>query len=366
MTIPETPFSECDCCGYGFELFVAEQLLDWYLSRGHTDPTSDIEKIEQASGASLATPAWNDAQFARAVGRLSGVDYFYVYIANAGTGNPPHIKKYDINGNLSWDYTATGMLHFQFAGAGTSNYNRVAVDNDGYSYITGTTNDAILANRKTIVQKVNPSGSQVWSTTLNNPGSSTGGVGITVDRSGNVGITGGAIGAYLNSSGVEQWKLIIGNGFKVAFDSSGNVYFLRQVTSAPFATEVRTYTSAGSLRFTKSGTWGDMEIFSSRLYGSSVDTTNKKVILSRYSGSSLGTTDWEVQISYTESQLLNLNIGVDGRGNLYASWTAFTSPNRFSYFTRRAAASGAEHYSGTSGVALNLPLIPPGRPPNFF
>lgn len=122
---------------------------------------------------------------------------------------------------------------------------KIAVDAAGNVYVTGTsggsTSDYLDPNNDIVTIKYNPDGEKLWEARYNNPDLADGAVGITVDQSGNVYVTGygsrGPNGWFqyvtlkYNSNGEEVWVSRLTPSWHpthfpvgIGVDSNGNVY----------------------------------------------------------------------------------------------------------------------------------------------
>jgi alpha-tubulin suppressor-like RCC1 family protein/chitodextrinase len=165
-------------------------------------------------------------------------------------GSATFVAKLNSNGDLQWN---------TFWGE-TSEWGGVAVDTSGNVYITGysyaTWGSPILpfsGGIDAFVAKLNSSGILQWNTFLGSSGDDLG-IGVTVDVSGNVFITGISRGTWgspmwpfsgggdafvakLNNNGVLQWNTFWGSAnqdiaYGLAVDTSGNIF----ITGTSYAT----------------------------------------------------------------------------------------------------------------------------------
>src|SRR3989339_211239 len=173
------------------------------------------------------------------------------------------IRKYDNNGAEIWTRTYNGVANGVDMGSG------IAVDISGNVYVTGS--EEIAGHSYNIwTRKYNSNGAEIWTRTYNGAANSTdSGIGIAVDDSGNVYVTGTeeVTGQSYNiwtrkydSSGSEVWtKTYNGSanasdyGSGVAVDSIGNVYVTgcETVTGQSYNIWTRKYDSDGSEVWTK-------------------------------------------------------------------------------------------------------------------
>lgn len=116
--------------------------------------------------------------------------------------------KYNASGSTEW------IVRYNGPGNGEDESWAILVDDDGYVYITGYSEGSGSGSDYATI-KYNNSGEQQWVARYNGPGNTADGAGgIVVDDSGNVYITGFSVGSgsasdyatvKYNSSGVEQW-----------------------------------------------------------------------------------------------------------------------------------------------------------------
>lgn len=357
------------CCDWGFDFLYPRPATVWYLSQSD-GTTPRLLKLDRSTGIGTEDSAFADAGLIACMSEIGGVQSFY-----AVSGNK--ILKYDFNGLLDWTYTATGMS--KWVGTGNDAKDSICADASGNTYICGHN---AVADAEARVDKVDSSGTQVWSATAIPPaGRDYTGRAVAVDASGNVVVVGqdnsnNLLVSYFNSAGVEQWTLDAAdstpaiNPHKVTFDSSGNIYIV--IFSG--TVDLLSYDSSGTLRFSKPNGYIftapnrtiDIKVFDGKLYTSHSTSAPKEIVLSRRSDASLSTLDWSVAIPWTESSVIaHPRIAVSANGNLYACWTTFTSPNRFGYHTKRLGSDGSEVFLETA-IGNHQPLVPPGDPPAFI
>ena len=168
-------------------------------------------------------------------------DSGFVYVGGYGLGegqsqNDYRLLKYDSSGILKW------MRYYNNGTTNPNDYLRdMTLDKNGKIYVTGSSATSQLGWDYLTI-KYNSNGDSSWIRRYNPVQGSDDVVNsITVDKNGNVYLTGYSDRAYLgynyatvkyNSSGVQQWNLIYNNnslfynhyGVKVALDSSGNIY----------------------------------------------------------------------------------------------------------------------------------------------
>jgi uncharacterized delta-60 repeat protein len=153
-----------------------------------------------------------------------------VYVAGIATSAiNVLIAKYNTSGTIQWQ---------RRLGAGSDYGRGIAVDSSGNVYVTGQINSQGAGGTDVLITKYNTSGTIQWQRTLGGSISDVG-LGIAVDSSGNVYVTGwtnsqGAGGTDVlitkyDTSGTIQWQRRLGGssndyGQGIAVDSSGNVY----------------------------------------------------------------------------------------------------------------------------------------------
>src|SRR3989339_797348 len=194
---------------------------------------------------------------------ISGNIYVTGYESVTGQGNNIWTRKYDNNGSEVWTKTHNGVTDGSDQGRG------IAVDSSGNVYAIG--NEEITGHSYNIwIRKYNSNGAEIWTRTYNGAANSTdSGIGIAVDDSGNVYVTGTeeVTGQSYNiwtrkydSSGSEVWTKTYNGaansadyGRGVAVDSIGNVYVTgcETVTGQSYNIWTRKYDSDGSEVWTK-------------------------------------------------------------------------------------------------------------------
>src|SRR3989339_792655 len=247
---------------------------------------------------------------------ISGNIYVTGYESVTGQGNNIWTRKYDNNGSEVWTKTHNGVTDGSDQGRG------IAVDSSGNVYVTGS--EEIAGHSYNIwTRKYNSNGAEIWTRTYNGAANSTdSGIGIAVDDSGNVYVTGTeeVTGQSYNiwtrkydSSGSEVWTKTYngsanasdyGNG--IAVDDIGNVY----VTGCE--------TVAGQ---NFSNTW-------TRKY----DSNGTEVWTRTYNGNANGTD-------------VGSGITVDSSGNIYVTGYTFVSGENGNIWTGK--------YGQQTSVTLN-------------
>lgn len=370
MPIPDARFS--GCCDWGTDLIGRTVPTRWYIGQ-RSGATDRLGAYSESDGTLLDTSAFSNADLVFKLGELSGVTYFYsLEYVNI---NSMHVRRHQYDGTLDWTYSPSGgsivveLTYYQG--------NAIDVDLSGNVYL-GFSDQS--TDRKLRVDKIDSSGSQSWSTTITpSSGQDYKGRAVAVDSSGNVVAAGklepatGSVISYLNSSGTAQWTITPTprTPQKVVFDASGNIY----VAYLDGSVDLESYDSSGTLRYSKAQGYirssaliqqSDIVAYDGYLFTAVSDGSD--VILTRRSGSSFSTTDWTATIAKTRNSVsISPRIAVDSDGNLFASWTEFTSPDFYGYFTKRNGSDGSEIFSGDSGTVLGLQsLVTPGNPPIFI
>jgi hypothetical protein len=223
--------------------------------------------------------------------------------------------KYDAAGNQLWEAIYDGPLNSDDASRD------IAVDGSGNVYVIGYTNWDVQNRSDFATIKYNSSGQQQWIRTYNGPGSQADfGVGIAVDPSGNVYVTGTEddlsvthYPAYAtikyNSAGVLQWvnryNVLWSYAADIVVDGSGNSYVIGHSYALGSTYDYATikYNSAGAQQWVR-----------------------------RYNGP--GSSD-----DYAKA------IKVDASGNVYVTGEAFfTSNNGTDYATIKYSPSGVQQW----------------------
>jgi hypothetical protein len=196
------------------------------------------------------------------------------------------------SGNLTWN-TFLG-------GSGTDVNNGIAVDSAGNAYVGGYSEAswgspvrAYTSGQDISVIKLSSTGSITWNTFLGGSGTDAG-LGIAVDGSGNVYVTGNstatwgspiqainsgtdAAAAKLNSSGSLLWNTFLGgsgtdNGRRITVDGSGNV-FVAGSSTATWGSPAQPY-SGGTDGFAAELDSSGNRIWNTFIGGSGTDVTN--------------------------------------------------------------------------------------------
>jgi uncharacterized delta-60 repeat protein len=267
----------------------------------------------------------------------SGNVYVTGYTDSQGAGvDDALITKYNTSGTIQWQRTLGGSGYDYGYG--------IAVDSSGNVYVTGITTSQGAGANDALITKYNTSGTIQWQRILGGSGSDQG-LGIAVDSSGNVYVTGyttsqgagvdDALITKYNTSGTIQWQRTLGGsvtdqGYGIAVDSSGNVY----------VTGITDSQGAGNydVLITKYDTSGTIQ-WQRILGGSSVDVGNgiavdssgnvyvtgytdsqgaggPDVLIAKYNTS--GTIQWQ-RVLGSSSTEAGYGIAVDSSGNVYVT-----------------------------------------------
>ena len=163
---------------------------------------------------------------------------------NAGS-HDVFLTKYNTSGTKQWTKL--------FGSSSSDIGNKVALDGTGYVYITGKTGGildggSVSGDQDVFIAKYNTSGTQQWIKQLGDTNSE--GKDIVADSSGNVYVTGYTYGDFdgnknlgsidivivkYNSSGTKQWTKQYGTssddrGLGITLDSSGYIYITGQTS----------------------------------------------------------------------------------------------------------------------------------------
>src|SRR3989339_894833 len=181
--------------------------------------------LTQLSLGDNVTPLWtktyngatngNDYGMGIAVD-ISGNIYVTGYESVTGQGNNIWTRKYDNNGSEVWTRTYNGAANSTDSGIG------IAVDDSGNVYVTGT--EEVTGQSYNIwTRKYDSSGSEVWTKTYNGSANASDyGNGIAVDDIGNVYVTGCETVAGQNFS----------NTWTRKYDSNGTEVWTRTYNGA--------------------------------------------------------------------------------------------------------------------------------------
>jgi len=208
------------------------------------------------------------------------------------SGSDVYAAKLNSSGSLTWS-TFLG-------GSGTDVNNGIAVDTSGNVYVGGystatwgTPVRGYTSGQDFSIIKLNTSGSIIWNTFLGGSGTDAG-LGIAVDGSGNVYVTGNssatwgspvqaigsgtdAVAAKLDSSGSLLWNTFLGgsgtdNGRRIAVDGSGNV-FVSGSSTATWGSPDQAYSSGTDAFAAKLDSYGN-RIWNTFIGGSGTDVAS--------------------------------------------------------------------------------------------
>ena len=203
----------------------------------------------------------NSSDYARGIAvDDSGNVYVTGESFGSGTERDYATIKYNPAGQQQW------VARYNGPGNGTDAAYAMAVDHSGNVYITGTSIGTTFPDFDYATIKYNSAGEQQWVARYNSPGNGDdGATRIAIDGSGNVYVTGGSLDPITNyeqyvtikynSGGQEQWDASYSgpyNGHHVALgiavDGSGNVYVTGQSLGAGFHYDYATvkYDPAGT------------------------------------------------------------------------------------------------------------------------
>jgi hypothetical protein len=239
MTIPETPFSGCDCCGYGFEMFesvarnrhvycVTERAIpsEVWLEGFDRDlvPIGFLLRLDNLSGFSVE-------EFGKPTTYMDSLDHCYTN-GIEGADSDIVFKKFDLSGNVlssgfNPDYSGTAQ-----GGAGTTPnppFGWNMAEKRGI-VLTGSINEQLTSPSRRRVHatatKFNSALNEVVTVTKTFPdpvpavsGRTRGyaGAGICADRTGNFHITGVRLGGLLVSPFTDHT-----GHFEISYDKDGN------------------------------------------------------------------------------------------------------------------------------------------------
>ena len=225
----------------------------------------------------------------------------------------------------------------------------MAVDSSGNVYVTGGISSQGAGNEDVLIAKYDTSGTLLWQRVLGGA-SSDYGLGIAVDSSGNVYVTGytqsqGAgsgdvLIAKYNTSGTIQWQRTLGGanidyGYGIAVDSSGNVYVTGNTASqgaGSLDVLIAKYNTSGTIQWQRvlggasSDVGNGIAVDSSGnvyIIGStfSQGAGNGDVLIAKYNTS--GTIQWQRTLGGASSDY-GYGIAVDSSGNVYVTGSTFS------------------------------------------
>jgi hypothetical protein len=346
-----------------------DYFLEHYIVANQPAVSGFVGTIENGatSGTStanaIAVDAWGNSYIVGSVtvaidgNTLKGTQDFFV-------------SKYNILGVLQWTFENGASL-------GTLSANAVAVDSSGNVYVTGQTNKAIdgqtlHGTKDFFISKFDYWGNRLWTI---QDGTATGvanGVGIGVDSTGNIYVTGTTTKALdaqtlrgltdlfitqYNSSGVRQWTVQDGvasgtvTPYALGLDSSANIYVTGATNKGLDANTLigtqdiflTRYSSAGARHWTVQDGVATGTVTSTAL---AVDQVNNKVYIGGYTNKAIdsqtlhGTNDifissygvgttsvagarnWTVEDGGSLNTAIIYGLAVDSAGNVYGAGSA--------------------------------------------
>ncbi|OGF45353.1 MAG: hypothetical protein A2452_02135 [Candidatus Firestonebacteria bacterium RIFOXYC2_FULL_39_67] len=336
--------------------------------------------LTQLSLGDNVTPLWtktyngatngNDYGMGIAVD-ISGNIYVTGYESVTGQGNNIWTRKYDNNGSEVWTKTHNGVTDGSDQGRG------IAVDSSGNVYAIG--NEEITGQSANIwIRKYDNNGAEIWTRTYNGVANGVDmGSGIAVDISGNVYVTGSeeiAGHSYniwtrkYNSNGAEIWTRTYNgaanstdSGIGIAVDDSGNVYVTgtEEVTGQSYNIWTRKYDSSGSEVWTK--TYNGSANASDYGNGIAVDdignvyvTGCETVAGQNFSNTwtrkydSNGTEVWtRTYNGAANSADAGRGVAVDSIGNVYVTGCETVTGQSYNIWTRKYDSDGSEVWTKT-------------------
>ena len=281
-----------------------------------------------------------------------------VYITGQSDGGASWIDyrtiKYDSDGNELWNVRYTGLPD-----GGRDIAHDIAVDHNGYVYVTGESQDAPFSDYATV--KYSPSGSELWVRRYNGEQDHIDiGRAIGVDSIGSVYITGNAgsdiVTIKYSSAGVVQWTQIYDgpdnlqdSGIDLTIGNDGNIY----------VTGTSNYFGTGHDVVTICYTADGIELWVQLYKGSSVDEPSSIVtdingnvyvvgktinstwdyLILKYSPT--GEEIWIKTYDGTGSGADKANdIAVNADGNIYITGESWGSNNNYDYVTLAYSPTG--------------------------
>lgn len=165
------------------------------------------------------------------------------------------IAKYDTFGTLQWQRSLSSGTSINTYGRG------IALDSSGNVYVVGYHN--VSGNYQIQLAKYNTSGVIQWQRSLGVSGSNVYGYGIAVDASSNIYVIGHSSAsspasfqlAKYDTNGVIQWQRSLGSGTDsasgngITVDSSGNVYFVGNLTGSVNSLQIAKYNTSGNIQW---------------------------------------------------------------------------------------------------------------------
>ncbi|ELS31399.1 MULTISPECIES: SBBP repeat-containing protein [Pseudanabaena] len=154
------------------------------------------------------------------------------------------IAKYDGNGNRVWVR--------QLGTSSNEDARNIVVDQQGNSYVVGITNGALGGSNTNgfpdaWLAKYDTNGSKLWTRQLGTAWQEDG-LGISLDNTGNVYITGDTYNALGSTAGLAGTNAGLNDAFVAKYDNSGNIQWVKQIgTSAEDISQDVVVDSAGNI-----------------------------------------------------------------------------------------------------------------------
>jgi uncharacterized delta-60 repeat protein len=334
----------------------------------------DIVAIKYNSvGVQLWVRRWNGPENNWDIGRGLAIDGAgNIYVTGETYSNSTFFDfvtiKYDAAGNQLWEAIYDGPLNSDDASRD------IAVDGSGNVYVIGYTNWDVQNRSDFATIKYNSSGQQQWVKTYNGPGSQADfGVGISLDPSGNVYVTGTeddlSVNHYpayatikYNSAGVEQWvnryNVLWSYAADIVVDASGNSYVTGHSYSPGTTYDYATvkYNSAGAQqwvrRYNGPGSADDYAKAikvdaSGNVYvtGEAFFTSNNASDYATIKYNSSGVQQWVAQYNGTGSTVdVGTAIALDAGGNIYVTGESRNAGGDDDYATVKYNSAGLEQW----------------------
>ena len=248
---------------------------------------------------------------------IAGTTYFRSTGSTGGDANNAgqydyQIAKFSADGNVIWQ-RCLGLPYDDYSA-------KVAVDNSGYSYLTGYVlgGSGGSSGNDIVTAKYDPNGTLVWQKTLYGPLGGSGvaydqdyGDGLLVDSSGNIYVAGRSGNTSATTSGV-----------LIKYDTNGNVLWQKRCGG--------TYTSSTAGSF-NAGFRGICFDPSGNICAVGTSPDDHLMIV-KYDTN--GNALWTRQIGSTSSTSYGYGIASDSSGNLYAVCRLGTSTGATSYLVK--------------------------------
>ena len=348
--------------GANASVFIAKLMADGAILPGTSTLTYAAATMVDSAATmfsddpSLVWIATLDTASVADVGRGIAVDLSgNVYVtgqANTSTASYVFIAKYDTTGVIQWQRKLDTASNVDY-GYG------IAVDGSGNVYVTGQANATTATASYVFIAKYNTSGviqlqRKLDSTTAVADTS----LGIAVDSSGNVYVTGQAntstasyvfIAKY-DTTGVIQWQRSLDTaslsdtGYGIAVDGSGNVYVTGQAntSTSDVCVFIVKYDTTGVIQWQRSL---DTTLIQDVGYGIAVDgsgnvyvtgfakiTTTQYVFIAKYD--TTGVIQWQRSLDTASVADVGRGIAVDLSGNVYVTGQANTSTASYVFIAK--------------------------------